>query len=378
VKAAELKVTTAEITVRVAEIDLELAQNSFQQLITPYPYFTYSFNVPDILAAVRDAQEQITNAQAELREATEGGPFLISEVTSPLHQAQEQLDDAENKLIYGLGEGTPPSGLSYWTLRASQLAVDKAQMALDKTVNDLDNAKNNVDTASNNLANTINNLEIARNNLNNTRNNLEISRNNLDKAIDELEKATISAPFTGVVASVNAEEEETVAKVDTIVYVVDPGTMELVVELDEIDLPGVKLGQETVITVDALPDMEYKGTVSSIYPVPVTLGGIVLYNIKIDLDVSADSEVKVGMSASADIVLSKQSNALLVPSRAVIEDSQGNPLVKVMVNDQVEERPVVVGISDSLETEIISGLTEGELILVEIRSKSQEAGGFGF
>ncbi|MFC1908460.1 efflux RND transporter periplasmic adaptor subunit [Chloroflexota bacterium] len=378
VKAAELMVTTADIAVKIAEIDLELAQNSHQQMITPYPYVTHSFNVPDILAAVRDAQEQITNAQAELRKASEGGPYLISEVTNPLAQAQDKLTDAEKKLVYGLGEGTKPIGLSYWTLRASQLAVDKAQMALDKAGNDLANAGNNVDVAVNNLDKTINNLEIARNNLDNTRNNLEISRNNLDKANDALEKATIVAPFDGVVASVNAEEEETVSSVETIVYLVDPGTMELVVELDEIDLPGIKVGQETIITVDALHDMEFKGTVSSIYPVPITLGGIVLYNIKINLDVPGDSEVKVGMSASADIILSKRSDALLVPVRAVIEDNQGNPIVKVVVNDQVEERPVVVGISDSLQTEIISGLTEGELILIELRSKSQETGGFGF
>ncbi|MFC2007064.1 efflux RND transporter periplasmic adaptor subunit [Chloroflexota bacterium] len=378
VKAAELTVTTADIAVKIAEIDLELAQNSYQQLITPYPYFTYSFNVPDILAEVRDAQEQITNAQAELRKASAEEPYLIGEVTNPLNQAQDKLTEAEKKLVYGLGEGTMPTGLSYWTLRASQLAVDKAQMALDKAGNDLANARNNVDTAVNNLDKTINNLEIAGNNLDNTKNNLEISRNNLDKANDSLEKATIVAPFDGVVASVNAEEEETVSGVETIVYLIDPSTMELVVELDEIDLPGIKVGQESVIIVDALHDMEFKGTVSSIYPVPITLGGIVLYNIKINLDVPADSEVKVGMSASADIILNKQDNALLVPVRAVTGDSQGNPIVKVLVNDQVEERPVVVGISDSLQTEIVSGLTEGDLILIEIRSKSQEAGGFGF
>jgi multidrug efflux pump subunit AcrA (membrane-fusion protein) len=56
---------------------------------------------------------------------------------------------------------------------------------------------------------------------------------------------------------------------------------------------------------------------------------------------------------------------LLVPSRAITEDSEGNQVVKVVVNEQTEERQVVTGINDGFDTEIVSGLNEGEVVVVE-------------
>jgi macrolide-specific efflux system membrane fusion protein len=69
------------------------------------------------------------------------------------------------------------------------------------------------------------------------------------------------------------------------------------------------------------------------------------------------------MSATADIVINERSNVLLVPNRAISKDSQGNPIVEVMVNGEIERRPVVTGISDGFETEIVAGLNEGEVVV---------------
>ena len=120
---------------------------------------------------------------------------------------------------------------------------------------------------------------------------------------------------------------------------------------------------KTIIEIDALPDITFKGIVTTIYPLPTEVGGVMLYNVKIRLDVPEDTALKIGMSASVDIVLDKRSNVLLVPDRAIEEDSQGNPVVRVMVNEQIQERPVVIGLSDSFDTEIISGLSEGETVI---------------
>jgi len=110
---------------------------------------------------------------------------------------------------------------------------------------------------------------------------------------------------------------------------------------------------------------------------PITEGGVVLYNVKINLDVPENSAIMIGMSTSADIIVDEQSNVLLVPDRAIKEDSQGNPVVNVMINEQMQERQVVTGISDGYQTEIISGLSEGEMVLMEIRVKPKE-NGIGF
>jgi multidrug efflux pump subunit AcrA (membrane-fusion protein) len=141
--------------------------------------------------------------------------------------------------------------------------------------------------------------------------------------------------------------------------------MELDAEVDEIDIPGVRLGQRAVISVDALPDLQLEGKVTSISPLSTEKSGVILYKVKVGFDVLENSGLKSGMSATADIIFTKRSNVLLVPSRAIGQDSSGNPMVKVMVDEQIQERPVVIGISDGYQTEIVDGLDEGEVVVIE-------------
>jgi multidrug resistance efflux pump len=67
----------------------------------------------------------------------------------------------------------------------------------------------------------------------------------------------------------------------TVIQLIVPNSLELVIEVDEIDIPSVKLAQEAVVEIDALPDSVIKGRVNAIYPVPLEQGGIVLYKVKI-------------------------------------------------------------------------------------------------
>ena len=80
--------------------------------------------------------------------------------------------------------------------------------------------------------------------------------------------------------------------------------------------------------------------------------------------ITEDLGIKLGMSATADIMISERSDALLVPSRAIKSDSKGNQIVEVMVDGKIQERSVVTGISDGFDTEIIKGLDAGEMVVV--------------
>jgi macrolide-specific efflux system membrane fusion protein len=113
-----------------------------------------------------------------------------------------------------------------------------------------------------------------------------------------------------------------------------------------------------------------------VYPVPVEVGGIVLYEVKISLDVPDGSGIMVGMSASADIVSAKHENVLIVPSRAVTKNSRGQSVVKVKSDIQIQERVVVVGLDDGIKAEIVSGLKEGETVVVEVKASSSGSGLF--
>jgi len=98
---------------------------------------------------------------------------------------------------------------------------------------------------------------------------------------------------------------------------------------------------------------------------------VVLYSVKIDFDVPQGSGLRVGMSAAADIIINERSSVLLVPDRAIKQDKQGNPVVYIMVDEQIEARSVVIGISDGFQTEIIDGLDEGEILVIELGAGSE-------
>ena len=186
------------------------------------------------------------------------------------------------------------------------------------------------------------------------------------EAQKQLDEATLTAPFDGVVADVYVDEGDAVSTTTTVVHLIDLATMELSVELDEIDIPSVKPGQRAIIEVDALPELNLEGEVSSIRPVPTVEAGVVLYEVEIDFAVPQNSGLRVGMSATADVVISERSGVLLVPDRAIEYDSQGNPIVYVVVDEQIVERAVDIGISDGYQTEIIAGLSEGETVVIEM------------
>ncbi|UCC90502.1 MAG: efflux RND transporter periplasmic adaptor subunit, partial [Dehalococcoidia bacterium] len=199
---------------------------------------------------------------------------------------------------------------------------------------------------------------------------VDVAKQAVEEAASELEIENLTAPFYGVVTSVDVEEGDIIPNSGmsqvTIVHLIDPSSMELGVDLDEIDIPGVALDQRAIISVDALPDVQLEGNVTSISPLPTVEAGVVLYNVKIGFDVPQGSGLKVGMSATADIIINERSGVLLVPDRAIKQDSQGNPVVWVMVGEQIEQRPVIVGISDGFQTEIIQGLSEGETVVMEM------------
>jgi RND family efflux transporter MFP subunit len=329
---ARLDTTSLELAVKTAQVDLEIATNSYRSLTYPYTYSTLAFDVPAALASLADAQRELKKAEESLEMELSYEQYW--QVKQALDEAQAKVTEAEQRLARGRGEDLFASGVisatDFFTLRAAQLTMEKAQVALD-------------------MANT------------------------------NLAQAVIVAPFDGVVARVDIKEGDSLSAFDyatrTIMEVVDPAKMELDAEVDEIDMPSVKLGQRAIISVDALPDAQIDGEVTSISPLATEEAGLVLYKIKVSFEVPAGYELKAGMSATADIVVAERTDVLLVPSRAVGLDSQGNSTVQVMVKGKIEERAVVTGISDGLQTEIVSGLNEGDTVLVE--RKAQPSLGFG-
>jgi len=123
--------------------------------------------------------------------------------------------------------------------------------------------------------------------------------------------------------------------------------------------------------VDALPDVELSGEVATIPPFAQTQSGVVSYRVTISVDVPSGVQLLEGMSAIADIMVYEANDILLVPNEAITGSMSGRGIVMVMVNDQPEARMVTLGESDYQWTEVVDGLQEGDLVIVETATEIQ-------
>lgn len=261
---------------------------------------------------------------------------------------------------------------------ALELALTQAQLALAQAQAALNEGRYDVDYLGRRHA-PLEQQRIAKLQVKAAEVQLEAAEQSVAEAEKQLGWTTITAPFDGIVVSVDADEGDTVLATETIIHLIDPATIELNAEVDEIDIPEVKLNQRAIIEVDALPDIQLEGWVISICPLSTEEGGVVVYEVKIGFNALGDFELKIGMSATADIIIQQRSNVLLVPNRAIKQDSQDNLVVEIMVNEESEERqerPVITGISDGYQTEIVSGLQERDVVVIEKRVKKEPGGLF--
>jgi HlyD family secretion protein len=253
-------------------------------------------------------------------------------------------------------------------LKKKQLAAAELSIAL---------AQKNIDDLGKNVAIQDMQVASAAQAVKQSQQAVDLANLSLAEAQKQFDEATITAPFDGIIAAVLAREGDNVASPSLsptpVIQMVNPNFLELVIQVDEIDITSVKLEQEASIKMDALPADVFKGKVTAVYPVPVEQGGIVLYQVKISLDVPEGSGTKVGMSASADIVSAKHENVLTVPSRAVTKNNLGQSIVKVKADNKIQDRVVVVGLDDGLKAEIVSGLNQGETVVVEVKAKSSSS-----
>ncbi len=306
----------------------------------------------------------------------EGNKVTQGEVLAKLETAPLELVLTQAQA--GLAQTQAGQAQAQIALDAAEVNRDKIEDYLELLLEFLDKSDSRVEAAESQVDTAKLQLEMAESQLEATELQLEAAKQSLEQAQKQLARATITTPFDGVVASVGVDEGDTVSAATTIVHLIDLNSMELKVGVDEIDIPSVKPNQRGTIEVDALPAIKFEGRVSAISQLSTVQAGLVQYDVTIDFNSPEGSDLKIGMSATADIILNERNNVLLVPSGAITQDNQGNPIVKVIVNEQIQERTIVIGISDAYQTEIVGGLQEGEIVVVEIQAATTPSGAGGF
>ena len=184
----------------------------------------------------------------------------------------------------------------------------------------------------------------------------------------QLSYATITAPIAGVIGQVSTQEGETVSaglNAPIFVTIDDLNRLQVDTFVDEVDIGKVKVGQKATFTVDSFPSREFAGKVAAIYPKAVIQENVVNYDVVVEITDPYDGLLRPEMTASVTIQLDARENVLAVPVKAVKRE-RGKSVVYVMSSaGSAQPREVKVGWKDSQWVEIVSGLEEGQTVLLD-------------
>jgi RND family efflux transporter MFP subunit len=186
---------------------------------------------------------------------------------------------------------------------------------------------------------------------------------NLAFARTQLGYSRITAPIAGVVASVTTQEGETVAaslEAPTFVTLVDLARLEVWAYVDETDIGRIAKGQTAHFTLDTYPDEEFEGRVSAVYPQAEIRDNVVNYVTVVTFEPPPGRTLRPEMTTTVRITLDTRPDVLAVPRRA-LRRAQGRSFVLTPAGD---ERQVTVGSRDETHAEIVTGLREGDEVLL--------------
>ena len=418
---AELDSTDLEESVRLAEIDLARTQAQFDKLLE-------NTNADDLAAAqaslssaednlrslqspgqadLDSAQLTLASAKASLQRLLDGpNSDSVTVASAGLRRAEiarNQAQDAYNAVSYDSrsasyqGAALEQATIDYETalanynlaiqdpdnaqILAAQAQVSQAEAALDRITNP---SAGQIAAAEAQVSQAKATLERLQQGASDTdiaisQAAVDASQVNLDRAKRNLERTHLFSTISGTVTGINIKEGELPANPVAIV-VSDLSAFKLEVEVDEIDINRIQLGQPVVVTLDSLPDQEFTGYVDQIAIAPIASStGITAYPVKVLID-SANAPFKIGMNVNATIETERLEDAIVVPNRAVqIDRETGKTYVDKVIDDQrIERTEIVLGQRGTTVSEVQSGLDVGTTIaIIESSRRDQLMQAFG-
>jgi HlyD family secretion protein len=367
---ARLDLDNLEMQFRLAEIDLSMQRVEFDDLVSA-PRDVDVAAQEAALAAARagagaayDRQSsandiEIARLEAELadnrrwqsqiqRDQTLSvGPEFRDSGTVDARAQEEQLTGgiigAEYQLEMERAQYTDVVNTGPDMQQLSQANADlvRAQIALDDLVNGPDNVDRRIAEAS-----------------------LELAELSLRQVELQLNDGVLVAPFDGIIAASNLTVGELPPQ-GAAITLIDASRLYIELPVDENDIRNVQVGQTVTLELDALPDATITGTVERVDTTPTQSGAVVTYIARVQVD-PTEENIRIGMSATAEVIVEELEGAIMLENRFIRRDRATNRSTVTVVDDNGNLREVVVELGERNETEseIISGLTEGETVVL--------------
>lgn len=318
---------------------------------------------------------------------------LLNETTATARLISESVKSTSNLLSFVKDRLTERNNTLPSQLAGHQTTIDSYTTKTNATFTDLttkiNKIKNTKDTLENSVATIKEKTESLANlregsdelDIRSARISVQQKEDALRDAKDALSKYYIRAPFDGIITKKGIKRGDSVGT-GTIVGTLVTKQKLAVISLNEVDVSKINLGQKATITFDAIEGLTINGQVVEIDTIGTASQGVVTYNVKISFD-TQDERVKAGMSMGASIITSVKTDVIVVPNSAIKsrgEDSYVEIFSKEMPrgsNGQgtpSEKKPyqqiVEIGATNDTESEIISGIKEGDNVVIRTVSPS--------
>lgn len=310
-------------------------------------------NVGDVLAILDDTDYQIAYNQALAAYNTAYGSFkqMTLQLSTAISTAQIEYDNAllnynRQKALYDAGA-------------ISQLALEGAETRLNTAELNLNSAKTNYDIAITSTYAT------AKASVDSAKAVLESATNNLNNTV-------ITAPISGYVASKNGTLGQIVAAGNPMFSIKSTDVVNVEISVTESVIPYINIGTKASVSVSTASLNDIKGEVTVVNTVKNVQTG--MYTVKIKID-NNDNLLKLGMMADVVIETQAKSGVIVIPSASIMQDDEGYS-VYIVKDNKAEKRTITIGITNNDFTEVITGLSAGETVVVsgkEYLSKENNA-----
>lgn len=222
-------------------------------------------------------------------------------------------------------------------------------------------------------------------------NEIQQAENTLNNKEDDLAKATIITPISGIVTTLSVKNGQQISNsnLQLIATIADTSKMEVTLPVDELDINKIQVGQKADIKIDDIENKTFQGSVQSISQTGTTSNNVTTYNVVVSID--NPENVKIGMNANVTIKIQSKQNVLAVPIEALITKNS-KKYVMVSTNDSSQQSnksrqmknnvqtasdfgstklvEVQTGLKTTSMIEIVSGVSENENILVQLKTST--------
>jgi HlyD family secretion protein len=372
---ATLELTSMPQSIILAQADLQSAQDALEDFESSFG----DLGLAEAQKAVADAQNAVESAERYLSSISNPGKQVdIDRAQANLALAQDRLDKARDD--YEPYADKPETNLT----RANfLLRFTQAQQEYDAALRQYNSFTSGAGATS--IAQAQADLAVAQA-------QLAEAQQDYDEVLDgptaqqraaaqarvaaaeaTLKLGHVEAPFAGTITDAFPHPGDLVSA-GTVAFQIDNlEHVQVDVEVSEVDINRVQIGQAAVVTLDAAPDIEYHGKVVAVAMAGTLNQGAVNFRVTVELD-DADAAVRPGMTAGVNVVVTQLEDVLLVPNRAVrIVD--GQRVVYVLSNNVMQQVIITLGASSETYSEVTGGdLSEGDSVVLNPPSNIFEVG----